>query len=295
MNRLLTIKRYILLSSTSLLLVACGNNVDSETEESVEPETVEVESEEAESEEESSEAEVSEENEEHTEAEENESIEESEGQEDTENVEDTTLTEDEAIDLARNYVSESEEIDTEGLSWTVQEGDEGEYLIQLFTFGPEGEEQQHTQTIGWYVVNKDTHEVTNRMDEGTDVYISEIVSMSEESRENHLRNLAANEENLESHVFNQLLLPGVHENTSEYEGRVNSGDTVRLEVSSTGRTIEPDVDSEGYFIANLEELQLAEGDILSLSITGENYSQEQAFELLVHSEHEGMETIRVRE
>lgn len=292
-------KKYAVLSTMLLFLVACGNQVDSDVEEgSVEPETEEVNTEEIDDEEtnEGSGEETNTTEEETETAEENE-VEELEEVTETAEEESDSLTEDEAIELVRLHVEEQEDLDIEeGMRWTVQEGDEGEYLVQLFTFAPEGEDEvQHTQTIGWYVVNKETHEVTNRMDEVSDVYISEIVSMSEESRENHLRNLTANEENLEAHVFDQLLLPGLHENTAEYEGRVNSGDQVRLVVSSTGATVEPEVDGEGYFLAELDELSLTEGEILSITISGENYSQDQTFELFVHPEHEGMESIRVRE
>lgn len=291
-------KSLLFLSTSACLLAACGNTDD--VDEGVEPEqeTVEApdpdeETDPVEEEEPESEEETADEAEETTEE-----PEENEMETPVES-EEPLLTENEAVSQVREYVEANEDYSHDALRFTVNDGDEEEqFVVQVFTFGPDGGEETHTVTHGWYEVNRETGEVRDRYE--TDVHISELVQMEQEDREAHHRNMARNPESLSDEVFHSLMLPGIHENTEKYGGRINPDDSIRIErvdvVEGEGRTIvEPEVDEEGYFELELDEYAMSEGEYLIARITNDFYQEEQSFELLVHEPQEGMEDIQVRE
>ncbi|WP_252312495.1 hypothetical protein [Sinobaca sp. H24] len=164
-----------------------------------------------------------------------------------------------------DYIEGHEDFDAEEVKLMVEDREEEEnvYHAQVFTFGPEDAERQGTQTLRWYSIDKMSGEVKNEtpgMEEEneenenetseTEITLSEIASMSPEERESHHRNLAADEEHVMDRVYDQLLLPGIHENTRSYEGRVGPEESIRFEFpnaeNSTDRTIaEADVEEEG--------------------------------------------------
>lgn len=227
-----------------------------------------------------------------------------EGEQETEN----EIAEDEVAGIVFDYIDEHEEFDTEDVQVGVDERDEETYRAQVFTFGPEDAEQQMTQTIGWYSIDKMSGEVTNETlgadeekeetesEENGDT--SEIVSMSEGERESHHRNLAANEHHTMDSVYDQLLLPGIHENTASYGGRVAAEDSIRFEFpnaenESDQEIVDPTVGEDGYFRVDMTPYNFSKGETIIVRITGE-YPQEQVFELPVYSEEEGKEFIKVR-
>lgn len=226
-----------------------------------------------------------------------------EGEQETEN----EIAEDEVAGIVFDYIDEHEEFDTGDVQVGVDERDEETYRAQVFTFGPEDAEQQMTQTLGWYSIDKMSGEVTNETpgaDEETEEReeteseengdTSEIVSMGEGERESHHRNLAANEQHTMDSVYDRLLLPGIHENTASYGGRVSAEDSIRFEFpNAENETVDSTVGEDGYFRVDMTPYNFSEEETIIVRITGE-YPQEQVFELPVYSEEEGKEFIRVR-
>ncbi|WP_040983993.1 hypothetical protein [Oceanobacillus jeddahense] len=129
--------------------------------------------------------------------------------------------------------------------------------------------------------------------------LSEIVDMSEEEKEAHHRELAVQEEHLMDEVFENLLLPGIHENTVYYEGRVGPEEQVQLEFPdgdnpADSTTVQPQTAAEGYFSVDLSDYPFSSGEAITVRITG-GYPQEQTFEIPVHEAEDGMEEVRVVE
>lgn len=221
-----------------------------------------------------------------------------ESQERSDNQKKTALSKEEAVERTMEYAEETDGFDLEGYQFMTTDADEL-YKVQMFKFVPEDAEVQEMRTTKWYDVDKKTGEVTSGMDRFSKDYMSDVVSMSDAERESYHRSLAAYEEDLSEKVFDQLLLPGVHENTTYYEGRVGSDEQVRLEYPGSEeirnrKILDPTVDEEGYFYIDMTQFDLKAGESFILRITG-GYPLEQVFELPVYEAQEGMEEIHVRE
>jgi hypothetical protein len=125
--------------------------------------------------------------------------------------------------------------------------------------------------------------------------LSEIVSMTDEERLAHHQNLGGSTDS----VYENLLLPGIHENTRIYEGRINPGDSIIFEIpdaeaSSERDSVTPEVSEDGYFLIEMAEYEFSVGDNIQVYITG-SYPHEEGFSIPVHEAEEGMEEIRVRD
>lgn len=292
MNNNRYFKRLVFLSASATLLASCSSdNVTEEVEAPVEQSTEETE----ESTEEQSES-VNQQSEETDNSNNNETEEATDT--DDESSEETALSKEEAVERAMEYAEETDEYDLEGYQFMGTDADEL-YKVQMFKFVPEDAEVQEMRTTKWYDVDKQTGEVTSGMDQFSKGFMSEVVSMSDAERESYHRSLAAYEEDLSEKVFEQLLLPGVHENTTYYEGRVGSAEHVRLEYPGSQdilnrKSLDPTVDEEGYFYIDMSQFELKAGESFVLRITG-GYPLEQVFELPVYEAQEGMEEIHVRE
>lgn len=84
---------------------------------------------------------------------------------DTGEQENTGLTKEEAIEKMFDYVDEHEASHREDVKAMVQddEDEEGKYLVQAFVYsGEEDDDAQMTNTIGWYLVDKETGEVEEK-------------------------------------------------------------------------------------------------------------------------------------
>lgn len=281
-------KKILLLSTSILLLSACGNDETPETEE-----TNEV-TEEASEGVESNENDTTEETQSGEDSSEGTDEGESDDQENTDQ-EDTKLTEEEAKERVVNYREEQEKWPNE-YEFLMEEEDEV-YTASMHV------QREGAPIIAMYEVNKTTGEV-RELEMGPDEpepMTSEIVSMSDEERKEHHLEIAAEEQNIEDSLLEHLMLPGLHENTATYEGRVNPDDTVDLSLAIADTppnyeqlNVSPDVDDEGYFTINLRPYDLSNKSVLRFSING-NYSEEQNFDLPIFEAQEGMESIGVRE
>lgn len=283
-------KKIILASASSLLLTACGTNTDSENEESTTDPPMEDHQ--------------SDENETTDETNSTENEEKNETEEQDQEI-DNELTEEEAIENVLSYLEEQEGMETEGLRLNTTERKEA-FRVQVFAFVPEDEEEQMTQTLGWFLVDKESGEVTKtdaagKPEEERSGELSEIVYMNAEEREAHHREVAAAEEHLQSSVLENLMLPGIHENTIYYEGRINPGDNLIVYLVDPKDPIpadridtQPEVDEDGYFSIELNRITLESNNNFRISISGA-YPQEQVFDLPIHEAQEGMESIHVKE
>ncbi|SDN66065.1 hypothetical protein [Alkalicoccus daliensis] len=223
------------------------------------------------------------------------------------------IPEDDVAEIVFDYMEENEDFETEDVKIMVDDREEEGYRAQVFSFVPEDAEQQATQTLRWYYIDKVTGEVRNEttgMEEENEETeeenidweegnTSELVSMSEEKREAHHRNIASSKEHLMDQVYDHLLLPGVHENTISYEGRVGPEETIRFEFTdaediSDRSIVDLEVDEEGYFQVDMRQYDFSAGEEIIVRIAGGGYPQEQVFELPVHPAEEGIEHIRVR-
>lgn len=166
----------------------------------------------------------------------------------------------------------------------------------VFNAAPDSEE---TNTM-----DRAEQEANNGIDADEDLEeaeskISELVSMSEEERETHHQSIAAEEDELTDEVFDNLLLPGVHENTKSYGGRVGPKDRIRFEFPDADNpenhsTVTPVLGEDGYFRVDMTQYDFSEGEIITVRISGEEYPHEQVFELPVYSAEEGVEFTQVR-
>lgn len=89
----------------------------------------------------------------------------SEDKSDMNGEEDTALSEEDAPGKVFDYVDEHENYDREDVKAMVQddEDEEGKFLVQAFVYsGENDDEAQMTNTIGWYLVDKETGEVEER-------------------------------------------------------------------------------------------------------------------------------------
>lgn len=281
-------KKLLLLSTSILLLSACGNDEMLETEETNEGTEEVSEGVESNGNDTTEETQSGEESSEGTDEGE------SDDQENTDQ-EDTNLTEEEAKERVVNYREEQEDWSNE-YEFLMEEEDEV-YTASMHV------QREGAPISAMYEVNKTTGEV-RELEMGPDEpepMTSEIVSMSEDERKEHHLEIAAEEKNIEDSLLEHLMLPGLHENTATYEGRVNPDDTVDLSLATADTppnyeqlNVSPDVDDEGYFTIDLRPYDLSNKSVLRFSING-NYSEEQNFDLPIFEAQEGMESIGIRE
>lgn len=218
--------KYTLLSSASLILLACGNDEETGTEEDA---TEEVELEEP-----------------------------SEGTEENSDEVDSDHSDENELDESENSEDEEESTDETVEEETVDEEE-----------SPQNEE------------------------------ISGVVHMSEEERRSHHEGLAVRPQDLPDDAYDYLMLPGLHENTAIYEGRIAPGKTLEIifpddEELANRTEITPEVSEEGYFLVELDEFHFEAGQEVRFGIRdGENATQ--VFDVPVYESEEGMEEIRVIE
>jgi uncharacterized FlaG/YvyC family protein len=275
------VKKIFLISGSVLALVACGQNEQTETDETNEETEV-------------TEPHSGQENKEQ-EKEETSDVKKEESESD--------LTEEEAEEQVIEYIEEMKpEIESFLSSYQFMvEEKEDKYQVKMFS--PESaDENIGSPLLSSYEVNRTTGEVKEIEPEieGAEPYISEVATMSIEAREGHHRELAADEENLENKVFDHLMLPGLHENTETYEGRINPDGAIELFLATADDPpyledldVVPEVDEEGYFSIDLRPYDLKNKAYLRVSIHGD-YSKAQTFDLPIFEAEEGMESISVR-
>ncbi len=275
-------KKIFLISGSVLALAACGPNEQTETNETNE-ETEVTESHSGQDNGEQEKEEVS-----NVEKEEPES----------------NLTEEEAEEQVIEYIKETKpEIESFLSSYEFMvEEKEGKYQVNMFS-SESADENIGSPLLSSYEVNQSTGEVKeiDPANEEPVPYLSEVATMSVEEREEHHRELAADAENLENKVLDHLMLPGLHENTVTYEGRVNPDDTIELFLATADDPphlehldVVPEVDEEGYFSIDLHPYDLKNKAYLRFSIHGD-YSKAQDFDLPVFEAEEGMESVSVHQ
>ena len=214
---------------------------------------------------------------------------------------DSKLTEEAAKEKLFDYVKENDPsldklIDTYDI---LMEEKGSSFQASIFPHVTSDDEQGGA-LIARYNIDRKTGDVEKVTDEDDDVepYISEIVDFSKEERRAHHEKLAGESEYIQDKVYEHLMLPGIHENTKKYEGRINPGERVRFsyydEEGSQQPMYDPEVSEDGYFTMNLNSFNLKAGQDIEVAITG-GYPQQQNFILTVNEAKEGMEDIRVRE
>lgn len=123
-----------------------------------------------------------------------------------------------------------------------------------------------------------------------------LANMSEEERYAHYRSLANAPDRLDETVFENLELPGIHENTAAYGGRVNPGSTIEMEIYDRRGDLDSssdlEVNKEGFFAVDLYQYESIEGDELTLHINHGELENEQLFILPIHPIEEGMDVIQ---
>lgn len=215
---------------------------------------------------------------------------------------DSELTETEAEEMVTDYAKEHENYDPDNYEFDTEEKEEA-YRISIFSDTPDKGERG-SPIIGRFNVEKTTGEVKELDDvveetENAQEQISEIADLNKEERHAHYEELAVSPENISDKVYENLLLPGIHENTKSYEGRVNPGEKVRFEFpdaekASSRSTYDPEISEDGYFTVNVHAYEFKAGQNIRIYITN-GYPHEQTFDLPVHEAKEGMENIRVKE
>lgn len=211
------------------------------------------------------------------------------------------LTEEEAKDRLFEYLKENNSERAENFdTYDLLIKEEGRnFQISLFPHTTSDDEQGGAM-IARYNVERETgnvEEVTSKDD--TEPYISELIDFSDKERRAHHEKLAGRPEYIQDKVYEHLMLPGIHENTKKYEGRINPGERIRFTFPDAEKFHErsiydPEISEDGYFTINLNAYEFKAGQDILVSITG-GYPEEQTFKLTVNEAQKGMEDIRVRE
>ena len=271
-------KKLFLIGTASLaLLAACGDDTETTHEEADE------------------ETETTESTDKQDEQENNKEDEKSEDEESK----DTELSEDEAEEKAREYINENEDYNADDYVISMREEDDA--FIAIVHAGIKADEKKGNPILYQYKVDRISGKVeeTNIGSEKQDAHVSEIVSMSQEEKDEHYREIAQNPDKLDERVLAKLLLPGLHENTKEYEGRINPDDTIGKvslktadDPSNNEEINTPDVDEEGYFTIYFSENKLKNSSVLTIIVSGDDYN-EQIFEIPINEIDNKMDYIRV--
>lgn len=216
--------------------------------------------------------------------------------------EDSELTEEESKDTLVDYIKENdpemgELIDAYDIL-IEKEGDK--YRATVYP-AVSTDESKGRSLVASYEIDKMTGEVEKIENENTQTksHLSEIVDFSKEELRAHNEKLAGGSEYIQDKVYEHLMLPGIHENTKKYEGRINPGERIRFTFPDAEKFHErsiydPEISEDGYFTINLNAYEFKAGQDILVSITG-GYPEEQTFNLTVNEAQKGMEDIRVRE
>lgn len=212
------------------------------------------------------------------------------------------LTEEEAKEKLFDYVKENNpSLDKLIDEYVVSMEEQGNNFQASIFPHVTSDDEQGGALIARYNIDRKTGEVekVTGKDDGAEPYISEIVSFSEEERRAHNEKLAGEPEYIQDKVYEHLMLPGIHENTKKYEGRINPGERIRFTFPDAEKFHErsiydPEISEDGYFTINLNAYEFKAGQDILVSITG-GYPEEQTFKLTVNEAQKGMEDIRVRE
>lgn len=218
------------------------------------------------------------------------------------NENDSKLTKDEAKEKVVNYIKENEpEIEDflDTYQFVVEKKDD-KYQVNMFS-AESDDENIGSPLLSSYKVNRETGEVDEVESEEaneTDPYYSEIVDLSKEEQRARHKEIAVQPDNLSDEVYEHLLLPGIHENTKDYSGRVNPGNTIMFEFPDAKdiadrSTKEAEVSEDGYFTIHVNPYEFKEGQKIRVYITN-GYPHEQTFDIPVHKDKKGMEDIRVK-
>lgn len=215
---------------------------------------------------------------------------------------DSQLTEDEAKEQVFDYIKENEPEIKDFLDvyqFSVKENDD-KYQVNMFS--PESEDPGiGSPLLSSYEVDRTTGDVEKieNEDDEAEPHLSEIVDLSEEERRAHHEELAVEPEYVSDDVYEHLMLPGIHENTREYEGRINPDETIMFEFpdaenASERSTFNPDVSEDGYFTVDVHRYKFEAGQDIRVYIMN-GYPHEQTFDLPVHEAKEGMEKVEVQD
>lgn len=218
------------------------------------------------------------------------------------NENDCELTEEEAKEKLFDYVKENDpSLDKMIDDYVVSMEEQGNNFQASIFPHITSDDEQGGALIARYNIERKTGDVEKVTSEDDDAkpYISEIVDFSEEERRAHHEKLAGGSEHVQNKVYEHLLLPGIHENTKKYEGRVNPGNSIRFTFPDAEEfykrsVYDPEVSKDGYFTIDLSAYKFEAGQDIEVAITG-GYPQEQTFNIPVNEAQEGMEDIRVRE
>lgn len=217
------------------------------------------------------------------------------------NESDSELTEDEAKEQLIDYINKNEPGIKEFIDIydILMEKEDDKYRADIYP-PVSTDEDKGRALIASYEIDRVTGEVEKIEDESTETksHLSEIVDFSKKERRAHHEELAGGPEHIQEKVYEHLMLPGIHENTKKYEGRINPGERIRFRFPDAEKfvdrsTDDPEVSEEGYFSINLAAYEFKAGQDILVSIT-KGYPQEQTFTLTVNEAQEGMEEIRVR-
>ncbi|GIN73409.1 hypothetical protein J14TS2_38840 [Bacillus sp. J14TS2] len=72
------------------------------------------------------------------------------------------LTEEDATGIAFDYVDEHEDYDREDVKAMVDRDEDGKFIVRIFVYSGGEDDTQMMNTIGWYQVDKETGEITER-------------------------------------------------------------------------------------------------------------------------------------
>lgn len=216
------------------------------------------------------------------------------------NDDDSQVTEDEAKQQVFKYIKEYKpEIENflDTYQFSVDENDD-KYIVNMFS-AESDDEDIGSPLLSSYEVDQTTGEVEEIEGESNESgsQLSEIVDLNKDERRAHHEELAVNAKQLTDEVYEHLLLPGIHENTKEYNGRVNSGDSIKFEFPDAKNiadrsTVKAEVSESGYFTIHVNPYEFKEGQDIRVYITN-GYPHEQTFDLPVHEAEENMEEIRL--
>jgi hypothetical protein len=312
-----TLKKILLLSTTSLLLFACGNSEESE------PDSGENEN----STEETIDTSTSDENQEIEDTEVTETTDDQNSEENS-----TELTENEAKEEVIHHIQENRpEIESflSTYQFSVDENN-GQYQVNMFS-SESADENIGSPLLSSYEVDRNTGEVqeidldddgqsletsANDLKTSDNPHMSELIDYSPEELRSHNEDMITHSgqkvegQTPPEHFLEELMLPGIHENTEVYEGFAGL-----LRDASTGELLEPrtvsiylndyepaemdpimtpDVDEEGYFVVDFTDINITAGDELYIMVSAPDLANQAVAMVEVSEVSEGMEHIYLR-
>lgn len=317
-----TLKNMVLLSASSMLLFACANDEETQTDsgENTTPTEESIGSSTLDENQDNGETETTETNSDQN-SEENE----------------TELTEEEAEQQVISYIQENQPEIEDFLSsyqFSVEEKN-GNYQVNMFS-SESADENIGSPLLSSYEVDRNTGEVQeidtdtnadeengqssetsgNELKTSDNPYISELVDYSSdellEYNESIITHSGGKVEGQvpPEHFLEELMLPGIHENTEIYEGFIGLLYDALSEEAQDPRTVSiylndydpaemdpimtPDVDEEGYFVVDFTNIDITEGDELYFSVQAPDLANQAVAMVEVSEPSEGMEHIYLR-